>query len=109
MTKKKKNSPSGASDKGGFSFIDWDVTPTIEAIYVGQLRGIGAWNKNVFSFRDKQGERLESWSYVNLASHLRDVPFGTALRIEFLGTEPMPNNPKNKFKNFSVTVIEDFA
>ena len=88
----------------GFNFIDWDEKKEITAVFVGLYPSIGKFKRAVYVFREGKAIK-HSWSTVQLFNLLSPVPFGTKLKITYLGKEKMPDS-SYLFKNFSVEILE---
>jgi|GEM_PF-5285473 len=87
-----------------FNFWNWDKNKEMVGILKGQFKAVGQFKKNVFIFETDEGI-YHSWSYVQLMNLFHDVPFGTKIKLKYLGMEKMPDSPR-LFKNFEVEILE---
>ena len=87
-----------------FNFWDWKKYPQFTGTFTGQYAKVGQFQRNVFCFSTEDGA-FSSWDYVQLKKLLYGVPFGTKLKITYLGLQPMPDKPTNKFMAFNVEII----
>lgn len=87
-----------------FNFWDFDKEPEFVAIFKGQYKNVGKFQKNVYHFRTREKKSIHVWAYVQLNNLMYGLPFGTEIKVKYLGMEPMPDS-KRLFKNFSIEVI----
>lgn len=88
-----------------FSFWEFEKYPELHGILKGRYPSIGKFNRAVFVFERKIGGTIHAWSYVQLHNLLNGVPFGTELKIKYLGKKEMPDKKGRMFYDFSVEVI----
>lgn len=91
--------------KVAFNFWEWDTKKVLEATFVGQYKSVGRFKKNVYCFKDKEGKAIHAWSFVQLNNLLTGVPFGTKVKLTYLGMQKMPDSER-MFKNFDIDIID---
>lgn len=91
--------------KVAFNFWAWDTNKVLEATFVGQYKSVGRFKKNVYCFKDKDGKAIHAWSFVQLNNLLHGVPFGTKVKLTYLGMEKMPDSER-LFKNFELDILD---
>lgn len=89
-----------------FHFWDFDKKPELIAIFRGQYKSVGAFKKNVYYFKktkdDKAGVHI--WGLVQINNLFYGVPFGTKIKLTYLGMKPMPDSGR-MFKDFNLEIL----
>ncbi|OGG05847.1 hypothetical protein A2954_02125 [Candidatus Roizmanbacteria bacterium RIFCSPLOWO2_01_FULL_37_12] len=86
-----------------FVFYDWDKYKELEGTFTAQYRGVGKWRKNVFEIKLDVGAVVHCWANAALYRALSGVPFGTKVKIKYLGLEVMENG--RAFHNYEVDYL----
>lgn len=87
-----------------FNFCDWDKNPELIGVFRGAYKSVGSFQKPVFLFVREDGTNIHTWGFLKLKNDLYGVPFGSKLKITYLGMEKMPDSPRF-FKNFKIDVL----
>jgi hypothetical protein len=88
-----------------FSFWDFDKYKELHGELIGRYPSIGKFQRAVFVFRREGGGVVHIWSWVQIHNLLNGVPFGTKLKLKYLGMKEMPNKKGRLYKDFSVEII----
>ena len=90
----------------GLNFHDWEKENELTARFIGKYKDVGKFKRGVYVFRAVTGKKIiHTWDYYQLIQLFRDIPFGTVVKVCYLGLQPMPDRPTNKFKAFSLEII----
>jgi len=87
-----------------FFFWNFEKNKTLIATFKGLYPHIGAFKKNVFEFR-KDNTLVHIWGCVVLNHLLYGIPFGTKLKIIYLGKEKTLDS-KHPCHNYKVEILE---
>lgn len=87
-----------------FNFWDFNVDPEFIAVFKGQYKSVGAFKKNVYHFRTADKKSIHIWGLVQINNLFYGVPFGTKVRLKYLGIKKMPDSGRD-FKDFEMEII----
>jgi hypothetical protein len=88
-----------------FNFIDWEKQHELTAIFVGFFNKMGRFGTAVFVFKDDKGVVYHAWSCLKLGKELISLPFGTEVKIKYLGKKEMPDIKGRFFNDFEVEIL----
>lgn len=88
-----------------FNFLELKEPFEVEVIYTGQLKDVGSFHKNVFTFRrTKDDSVFHLWAFLQLKNGMIGIPFQSHLKLVYLGKGKLPEM-KHEAHLFRVEVL----
>lgn len=85
----------------------WDFSQSskLEGLYIGRYASVGAWKKPVHTFKLDDKSTVHVWGSVMLNHLLYGVPFGSRLKITYMGKEKTEES-RHPIHIYEVEVVE---
>ena len=89
-----------------FNFRELKKGDEIRCIFIGYLKAVGAFQRPVFSFREKGKQKeFHLWGTVMLNYMMYGIPFQSDIILKYLGMVEPDKKGGHKMKGFEIKVL----
>lgn len=92
-----------------FNFWDFKSKPEFQSFFIGVVKNVAPFNRPVYVFREsKQSPEFHIWGDVQIAKSFYSIPFGSLVRINFLGKYKSETS-KFPMNHYEITLLTKSA